>query len=93
LHFCVSSVLAERLNDCLDAACKGRFCLMCWHIHADAFKRVAAGCLQPRVSSMRAKRSNCSLNSSCGGCSGLARTVQQGHVGERKAGPALDNSV
>jgi hypothetical protein len=42
---------------------------------------------------MRAKRSNCSLNSSCGGCSGLARTVQQGHVGERTAGPALDISV
>jgi hypothetical protein len=31
LQFCViSTVSTERLNHCLDAASKGRFCLMSW---------------------------------------------------------------
>jgi hypothetical protein len=93
LHFCVSSVLTERLHDCLDAASKSCLGLMCRHIPADASKRIAAVYLNPHISSMRAKRSNRGLNSSCGSCNGLARMVNQSYVVERMAGPALDFAV
>jgi hypothetical protein len=45
LHFCVSSVPTERLNNCLDAASRDCFSLMSWHIRADACKRIAADTL------------------------------------------------
>jgi prophage maintenance system killer protein len=54
LQLCVSGVSTERLDNCLDAASKHCFGLTSWHILADASKRVAAGCLHNRVSSMRA---------------------------------------
>jgi hypothetical protein len=53
LHFCVSSVSTERLNDCVDAASCDGFCLVSWNVLADAPKRVAASCLHQRVGSMR----------------------------------------
>jgi bacterioferritin-associated ferredoxin len=93
LQFCVSSVSTERLNNCLAGASRDRFSLISRHFAADASKRITAVYLNPHISSMRAKHSNRGLNSSCGGCSNLARTVSKRQVLQRPARIALDAGV